>query len=267
MQTGGVVRRVSPLVHGGPDVDLMTGAALSTTRRAVLLTIIAIVTLAMSTVLAGCATSTTPPPDAAACGVAPSARSSPVVLAPEGVAPGTMVMVIRHGEKPDDSSSGIDAEGKADDSSLTEIGWDRAHRLVELLDPTQGAPRQGLARPAVIYAAGPNDNGMGKRTRETTKPLADRLGIPVNASYGKDDEEALVEHVSVQPGPTLISWQHGEIPAIAEAFPSVTPTPPSEWPDDRFDVIWTLTKTADGWHFAQLPELVLLQDQVSVIED
>jgi len=36
-----------------------------------------------------------------------------------------------------------------------------------------------------------------------------------------------------------------------------TPTPPSNWPDNRFDVIWTLTKTADGWHFTQLPELVL----------
>ena len=39
MRTAGVVRRVSPLVHGGTDVDLMTGAALSSTRRAVLLTL------------------------------------------------------------------------------------------------------------------------------------------------------------------------------------------------------------------------------------
>jgi hypothetical protein len=64
----------------------------------------------------------------------------------------------------------------------------------------------------------------------------------------------------------LISWQRGEIPAIAETFPSVSPTPPSERPDDRFDVVWTFTKTADGWHFAQLPELVLPQDQPAVIE-
>jgi hypothetical protein len=28
-------------------------------------------------------------------------------------------------------------------------------------------------------------------------------------------------------------------------------------PDDRFDVVWTLAKTADGWHFAQTPELTL----------
>ena len=54
---------------------------------------------------------------------------------------------------------------------------------------------------------------------------------------------------------------------IAEAFPKVTPTPPTEWPDDRFDLVWTFTKTADGWHFAQIPELALPQDQADVIEN
>jgi hypothetical protein len=81
------------------------------------------------------------------------------------------------------------------------------------------------------------------------------------------NEETLVKHVLAQPGPVLISWQHGEIPAIAEAFPGVKPTPPSEWPDDRFDVVWTFTKTADGWQFAQIPELVLPEDEASVIKD
>ena len=148
-----------------------------------------------------------------------------------------------------------------DDSSLTRVGWDRAHRLVDLFDPTDGPPRPGLARPTAIYAAGANDDGEGQRTRETVAPLADRLGIAVNTDFGKGDEEKLVEDVMAQPGPTLICWQHGEIPAIADAFPGVTPTPPAEWPDDRFDVVWTLTRTADGWHFAQLPELVLPDDQ------
>ena len=150
---------------------------------------------------------------------------------------------------------------------MTAIGWDRAHRLVDLLDPAPGQARPGLARPTAIYAAGANDDGEGTRTRETVTPLADKLHITVNTDYGKGDEDKLVQHVLAQPGPTLISWQHGEIPAIAEAFPGVTPTPPSEWPDDRFDVVWTFTKTADGWHFAQLPELLLPQDRSETIED
>ena len=85
------------------------------------------------------------------------------------------------------------------------------------------------------------------------------------APTGKGDETALVKHVISQPGPTLICWQHGEIPAIAAAFPGVTPRPPSTWPADRFDVIWTFTSAADGWHFAQMPERVLPQDQTNGI--
>jgi broad specificity phosphatase PhoE len=175
-------------------------------------------------------------------------------------------MIIRHGEKPDGSSPGVDPDGKPDDNSLTAVGWNRAHHLVDLLSPTQGPPRRGLARPTAIYAAGANDKGEGERTRETVQPLAQKLGITVNTDFGKGDEKALVNTVTVRPGTTLISWQHGEIPALVAAFPSVTPTPPAQWPADRFDVVWTLTKTADGWHFAQLPELLLPQDRAGVID-
>ena len=76
-------------------------------------------------------------------------------------------MIIRHGQKPDDTTEGFDAGGNPDDSSLTEVGWQRAHRLVDLFAPAQGAPRPGLARPTTIYAAGANENGQGQRTRET----------------------------------------------------------------------------------------------------
>ena len=181
--------------------------------------------------------------------------------------PPTVVMVIRHGEKPHGSDGGIDADGNEDDSSLTETGWERAHRLVDLFDPTQGAARPGLTRPTAIYAAGANDDGEGARTRETVAPLAEHLGVAVNTRFGKGDEEALVEHVLTHPGTTLVSWQHSGLPDIAEAFPNVTPAPPSEWPKDRFDVVWTFTRTADGWSFAQLPELVLPQDSTDVIEN
>ena len=87
------------------------------------------------------------------------------------------------------------------------------------LRPGRWSPRPGLARPTAIYAAGANDNGEGARTRETVTPLADKLGIPVDTSFGKGDEKALVEHVIAQPGPTLISWQHGGIPTIADGLP------------------------------------------------
>jgi hypothetical protein len=204
----------------------------------------------------------------AACGApAPSGATASGAPTSDTPATGTVVMVIRHGEKPSGSDDGIDAQGKKDDSSLTATGWQRAEKLADLFDPTSGPLGAGLARPAAIYAAGANDDGEGRRTRETVAPLAQRLGIPVNTDYGKGDEKKLVREVTAQPGPTLICWQHGELPGVAAAFPDVTPTPPKDWPSDRFDVIWTFTKTADGWRFAQLPELVLPQDQNTVIDD
>jgi broad specificity phosphatase PhoE len=202
---------------------------------------------------------------AAGCGVGPAPAPAPAAE-PPGVTPGTLVMVIRHGEKPDGSHQGVDAQGNKDDSSLTETGWERANRLVDLFDPVPGPPRPGLATPKAIYAAGANDDGEGLRPRETVMPLAARLGITLDTDFGAGDEKKLVEQVITQPGPVLISWQHGGIPDIAKAFPSVTPKPPSDWPSSRFDVVWTFTRTTDGWDFAQVPELVLPGDQDTVIK-
>jgi broad specificity phosphatase PhoE len=233
---------------------------MSPTHRTTLKTIITVITLAASAILAACATSTGPTPG----GGTPILRPAPGVPATAD-SPHSLIMIIRHGEKPDGSNPGVDSTGNRDKNSLTGVGWNRAHRLVDLFAPTQGSPRPGLARPTAIYAAGASDNGDGERTRETVQPLAHGLGIPVNTDYGKGDERTLVADVTARPGTTLISWQHGEIPAIVAAFPSVTPAPPAQWPDDRFDVVWTLTKTADGWHFAQVPELLLPQDRAGVI--
>lgn len=227
---------------------------MSPIHRPALKKIIFVVTLATSAILAACGTGDRATPVSAAPIVEPAASSR------------SLIMIIRHGEKPDGSSPGVDAAGNRDKNSLTGVGWNRAHRLVDLFAPTQGSPRPGLSRPTAIYAAGANDNGEGERTRETVQPLAHDLGIAVNTDFGKGDESALVAQVTGRPGTTLIAWQHGEIPALVAALPSVTPAPPAQWPDDRFDVVWTLTKTAGAWHFAQLPELLLPQDQAGVIE-
>jgi hypothetical protein len=229
----------------------------------VLRVLIVLVALTASAVLAGCA------------GDAGRARSAggssagiTVVASPTPPAvPQDVVMIIRHGEKPDGTAPGLDEDGNEDDSSLTAVGWQRAHALVGLFDPAQGEPRDGLARPQRIYAAGVTDDGEGQRTRETVAPLGTALGIPVDTDLGRGDEKKLVKDVLDESGATLISWQHGGIPEIVDDFPSVSPAPPKEWPSDRFDVVWILTRTADGWHFTQTPELVLPQDQAGVIEN
>ncbi|MGI8815178.1 MAG: hypothetical protein ACR2G2_07825 [Pseudonocardia sp.] len=221
----------------------MTGSSRWLTRRAVLRAITAGGALAASTAVVGC---TSKHPQAA---------------------PGTLAMIIRHGEKQDKSSPlpGIGENGNPDPNSLTQVGYARAHNLAVLFDPTPGPLRPGLARPKVIYAASAHEGGEGARTRETVAPLAQRLGIAVNTSFGKGDEDALAAAIISEPGPTLVCWHHGEIPAIAEAFGQVSPAPPSNWPDDRFDVIWTVTAAGAGWNFAQIPEMVLPGDPTTTI--
>ena len=108
--------------------------------------------LTASALLAGCST------EPAANGAA----TVPVtVVAPPPPAEHDVVMIIRHGEKPDGTTPGIDENGDEDDSSLTAVGWERAHALVDLFNPADGEPRSGLARPQRIYAAGVTDDGEG----------------------------------------------------------------------------------------------------------
>ena len=232
-------------------------------------TLTTVVALAASVALAGCGTDA--PADGPAGGVTvvtgPTPDSPPTTTTTTTTTTQHTVMIIRHAEKPDGTAPGLDEAGNEDDSSLTADGWERARALVGLFDPAESEPRAGLARPEAIYAAGVTDEGEGQRTRETVAPLAEALGVPVNIEYGKGEETKLVKDVLTQPGTTLISWQHSEIPTIADAFPSVSPPPPEEWPSDRFDVVWTFTRTADGWSFTQTPELVLPQDHDSVIEN
>jgi len=184
--------------------------------------------------------------------------------------PSRLVMIIRHGEKPDkgtdkddvdgsDGPLGWDPLGNPDKHSLTTRGWTRATGLAGLFAPQHSTLRSGLARPKLIYAAGVADDGDGTRTRETVKILAQRLGVPVNTSFGKGDEVALAHHAAAQQVPVLICWQHGEIPAIAAAF-GPTPSPPAQWPDDRFDMVWTLTPVRSSWRFDQVPQMVLNGD-------
>ena len=219
-------------------------------RRVVLRPVVALLALAMSVVVAGRGR-------LPACGACPVGRRRPRH-------PGDGHPARREAGR---LRPGRRRTGQPGRQLVDRTGWERANRLVDLFDPVPGPPRPGLATPKAIYAAGANDDGEGLRPRETVMPLVARLGLTMNTGYGAGDEKKLVEQVITRPGPTLISWQHGGIPDIAKAFPSVTPKPPSDWPDDRFDIVWTFTRTADGWQFAQVPELVLPGDQDTVIKN
>lgn len=64
----------------------------------------------------------------------------------------------------------------------------------------------------------------------------------------------------------LVSWAHGEIPAIAQGLPlsrKTAATVPAEWPDARFDLVWVfdLDPASREYRFSQQPQLLLSGDK------
>jgi hypothetical protein len=197
------------------------------------------------------------------CAPAPSKKASPGSAA--SVAPGAVIMVIRHGEKPakTDTNGGLDLTGQPDIHSLTTQGWTRAAYLVDLF-ATDSAGRARLPRPYVIYASGQGKgDGEGTRPRETVGPLAAALDIPVDTTFSRGQETELAQRAAGQAGqagPTLICWQHESIPAIGAAFAPASPTPPISWPDEVYDRVWVFTAGSGGWRFDDVPQMLLPGD-------
>lgn len=175
-----------------------------------------------------------------------------------------MIMIVRHAEKPTKANAqhGGRPDGAHDKHSLSVRGWTRAGALVGLLAPLHGAPRAGLARPDAIYASGYAHEGS-HRPAQTVTPLAERLGLPVHCHWGEGAEAELASTLADRSGTILVAWHHETIPKIVHAVGSVA-TP--EWHDDRFDLVWTLTREGSAWRFAQVAQLLLAGDRPEPIE-
>ncbi|WP_265558830.1 hypothetical protein [Streptomyces hygroscopicus] len=180
--------------------------------------------------------------------------SSPTVSAVDG----TVVMVIRHGEKPTSGRTGIDDSGRPDRKSLTARGWERARALPGLFT----APRAGLARPATVFAAADHGPHAGAhRMRQTVTPLARHLRLTVDTDFAEGSEQQLAQAALTAPRPVLICWEHTRIPAIVAGLGAVdAPGVPSVWPD-RFDLVWVFRHRAGTWSFTQVEQHLLPGDQ------
>jgi hypothetical protein len=192
-------------------------------------------------------------------------------------APPEAVYIIRHGEKPEDlapkhpaADSGVDFRGNQNEHSLPPRGWQRSGALAALFDPTHGPLRAGLRVPRMLISPwyGHVIKTAEHRTHQTIRGLSDRLGVEIRTDFAKGQEPQLATAVlNSGPDAVLICWEHGHIPALASALPLVSGTViPTSWPDDRYDVIWTFTLTADGTYaFGQVPQLLLSGDADTVI--
>jgi hypothetical protein len=170
-----------------------------------------------------------------------------------------MIMIVRHAEKPTAAEErGVRPDGGHDRHSLSVRGWVRAGAMVGLFAPHNGEPSAGLAWPETIYASG-HGGGGSRRPVQTVTPLAERLGQKVHHQLVIGQEAELATRLTTLRGAVLVAWHHEAIPNIVRSL-GVAGFP-QEWPDDRFDVVWTLTRGGPTWRFAQVPQLLLAGDR------
>lgn len=175
------------------------------------------------------------------------------------------ILLIRHAEKPiPDRVQGVRRRGKLDEHSLSVRGWQRAGALIRFF---QHPYADGVCVPTHILSerfdrSAPNDS---RRTRQTVTPLAQALGLTVEARLMKTQTDQAAERCHQLDGVVLIAWSHECIPTLAQAIAPAAQMPKA-WPGERFDVVWVFEPARGGWGFRQLPQQLLAGDLATGID-
>lgn len=178
----------------------------------------------------------------------------------------TRILLIRHAEKPDGQSQGINERGGSDSESLIPRGWQRAGALASFFGSA------ALPAPDRIYVSSPGKEKLAphvkigsdsNRPLETVTPLATKLNMAPIEAFAKGEEEQLVQAIAKLQGVTLVCWQHEAIPQIAKLILGAVTGIPDAWPADRYDVVWSLTRSggARSWKFDQICQCLLAGDR------
>ncbi len=180
----------------------------------------------------------------------------------------TVVMFIRHGEKPSEHGAphGINHHGQRDSHSLSVRGWMRAGALAGLLAHVPTPTHPELHPPERIVATKPSPEAKSRREVNTADPIAARLSIVVDSEIEHGDEKSVRESILNDSRVTLVVWHHGTTGHLVRGFPIVNPHDvPHHWPDDRFDLVWVLTRDPDATEFTfiSVDQRLLDGDEVS----
>ena len=181
----------------------------------------------------------------------------------------TKIMIIRHAEKPPSIGEpfGVTVEGDQDVESLIIQGWQRAGALACFFAPTLG-PLQSteLATPQFLFASESKSGGGSARPVETITPLASKLGLTPK-THKKSSLDKVAADAMACGGIALISWQHEDIPSIANIIVGNQTSVPQKWPGDRFDVVWVfdLNTSSNTYSFSQVPQGLLAGDSADPI--
>ena len=159
----------------------------------------------------------------AVCSSAATAHSKVPAAGPgtSGLA-GETVLIVRHAEKPETGTG------------LTLAGEQRAQAYVKYFSSFSLNGKK--AAPQYLIAAA--DSHASQRPRLTIEPLSQALHLPIHQDFSdKQFAQLAADLRSVRHGKTiLVSWHHGEIPALVRAL-GVDPTtvlPGPKWPANVF---------------------------------
>lgn len=183
----------------------------------------------------------------------------------------TKIMLLRHAEKPakDNAPYGVTRKGERSKESLEVRGWQRAGALANLFVPANGHfNHSALVTPQFLYASKPLRRKGSRRPLETITPLAEKLLLKVNSTFQRSQLVSMVEDAFSRKGVVLICWQREYIPDIAALILGGKNIAPSEWPENRFDVIWVfdLQRSSSTYKFRQVPQELLAGDLITPIK-
>ncbi|KAI5925886.1 hypothetical protein F4810DRAFT_707974 [Camillea tinctor] len=136
------------------------------------------------------------------------------------------VYFIRHGEKEPDSND-LSTAGEQRAQCLRDVfGANSQYNITHIMAQTPKATITELK------------DGKRQRPYLTVKPLAADLGLEVDISCGRDDEDCVADVVNNYEGDgnILICWEHNALKDIAEELGAKHV---DDYPSDNFNLIWT----------------------------
>lgn len=131
------------------------------------------------------------------------------------------VVIIRHGEKPNDGDN------------LSCQGQNRALQLPTVLYNKFGRPDQ-----VYVPSLGLGPSTKHARMFQTVSPFAIKYNLTVNSQFDEKDYQNVATEVLNKTGTVLLVWEHSAIHHLAKKL-GVKNSP--DWDDDDFDSIWIIT--------------------------
>lgn len=172
-----------------------------------------------------------------------SALAPAIRVAPK--APVLRVIIIRHGEKPEEGDN------------LSCAGLNRALALPAVLNRLMPTP------PDYTYVPLIGTDGQKTSTArmfQTVTPYAVQHNLVVNSDYVVENTAGITKELRQQRGTALVVWEHDSIPEIAKKLGIKGPL---EWPDADFDSIWTIDFSGGGAKGkAKHPQLTRSQEAI-----